>query len=286
LKKEIQILLVDDHQVVRDGLQRMLEQEKYFQVVGQSADGEDTLSKIDKLSPDIVMMDIKMPGVDGIELTRQVKREHPSSNIIMLTLYDQYLTQAIEAGARGYLLKDIKREELTQAIRQVHSGQLVIGDSIKSNLQLGYEEQLNRKEEEKEYPDDSVEEIQIILPPSVDTRQLTKFANRVENELHSRVLQMVGSRQEDTIMTVILNKTMALEDIIYILNSMPEIDTVEGESRADEVAPWPLKKSEAIPRLGDRVRITINVTLNKESSLVDEPGKEDYNPSSSLYISS
>ncbi|MBI2850746.1 MAG: response regulator transcription factor [Chloroflexi bacterium] len=132
MKKSIRILLVDDHQVVRDGLQHMLEQEEDFEVVGQGANSEETLSRIGELSPDVVLMDIKMAGMDGIELTKQVKRRYPLCNIIMLTLYDQYLTQAMEAGASGYLLKDIKRRELSQAIRQVYYGQLVTGESLKT----------------------------------------------------------------------------------------------------------------------------------------------------------
>ena len=132
MNNNIQILLVDDHQVVRDGLQHMLGQEEGMKVVGQGANGEEAISQIQKLSPNIVLMDIKMPGVDGIELARQVRQEYPSCNVIMLTLYDQYLTQAIEAGVKGYLLKDIEFKELAQAIRQVYNGQVVISEGTKS----------------------------------------------------------------------------------------------------------------------------------------------------------
>jgi len=126
----IRILLVDDHQVVREGLRHMLELEADMEIVGQSADGFEALSQVEMLSPNIVLMDIKMPGVDGIELTRQLKEKLPSSNVIMLTLYDEYLAQAIEAGAAGYLLKDIKREELIKAIRAVHQGRSPLNLSL------------------------------------------------------------------------------------------------------------------------------------------------------------
>ncbi len=118
----INILLVDDHQVVREGLRRMLEIEADLKVVGEAADARELFTQMELFSPSIVLMDIKMQGVDGIELTRQLKQKHPSCNVIMLTLYDEYLTQAIEAGAVGYLLKDIKREELVRAIRAVYQG--------------------------------------------------------------------------------------------------------------------------------------------------------------------
>ncbi len=126
----IRILLVDDHQVVREGLRRMLELEADLSVVGEAADAREVFTQVDLLSPDVILMDIKMPEVDGIELTRQLKEKHPSCNIVMLTLYNEYLTQAIEAGAVGYLLKDVRREELIRAIRTVHQGRSPINLSL------------------------------------------------------------------------------------------------------------------------------------------------------------
>jgi len=126
----IRILVVDDHQVVREGLRHMLELEADMEVVGEASDAKETLTQVESLSPEIILMDIKMPGVDGIELTRQLKEKLPSSNVIMLTLYDEYLAQAIEAGAAGYLLKDIKREELIKAIRAVHQGRSPLNLSL------------------------------------------------------------------------------------------------------------------------------------------------------------
>jgi len=126
----IRILVVDDHQVVREGLRHMLELEADIEVVGEAGDAKEALTQVEALFPEIVLMDIKMPGVDGIELTRQLKEKQPSCNIIMLTLYDEYLAEAIEAGAVGYLLKDIKREELVRAIRAVHQGRSPISLSL------------------------------------------------------------------------------------------------------------------------------------------------------------
>ncbi len=126
----IRILLVDDHQVVREGLRRMLELEEDMEVVSEAADAKEALAQVESLSPEVILMDIKMPGMDGIELTRQLKQKQPLCNILMLTLYDEYLTQAIEAGAVGYLLKDIKREELLRAIRAVHQGRSPLNLSL------------------------------------------------------------------------------------------------------------------------------------------------------------
>jgi DNA-binding NarL/FixJ family response regulator len=126
----INILLIDDHQVVREGIRRMLELEDDLKVVGEASTADEALPKVATLSPEIVLMDIKMGEVDGIELTRRVKKAAPDTNVIMLTLYDEYLTQAIEAGAVGYLLKDIKRDELVKAIRSVHQGMAPLALSL------------------------------------------------------------------------------------------------------------------------------------------------------------
>ncbi len=127
------IFLIDDHEVVRDGLQRMLELEEDIEVVGEAGDAQAALSGVELLSPEIVLMDIKMADTDGIQLTRQLKEKQPDLNIIMLTLYDEYLTQAIEAGAVGYLLKDLKRDDLIKAIRAVKEGRSPLDLSVTRN---------------------------------------------------------------------------------------------------------------------------------------------------------
>jgi len=121
-KESVRVLLVDDHQVVRDGLRHMLGLQDDIRVIGEAANVEEALQQAELHSPDVVLMDIKMPGADGIEAVRRLKEKRPDCHIIMLTLYEEYVTEAIEAGATGYLLKDIKREELVQAIRAVQQG--------------------------------------------------------------------------------------------------------------------------------------------------------------------
>jgi len=121
----IRVLLVDDHQVVREGLKRMLELEEDIRVVGEAANGEDGITQAEQLSPDIILMDIKMPA------TRQLKEKMPNVKIIMLTFYDsEYVPQAIEAGASGYILKDASREQLIQAIRDAYKGYSPLAPSL------------------------------------------------------------------------------------------------------------------------------------------------------------
>jgi CheY-like chemotaxis protein len=127
----IKVFLVDDHKVVIDGLRRMLENEDGITVVGEAYDGIEALNKLKSISPDIILTNIKMPEMDGLEFTRQVKLKYPSYKVIMQTLIDQYLNQALEAGASGYLLKDVKRDELVKAIMDVYQGQEVISPHLK-----------------------------------------------------------------------------------------------------------------------------------------------------------
>ena len=259
-EENIRVLLVDDHQVVRDGLQHMLAQEEDLEVIGQGADSDETFRQIEKLRPDVILMDIKMPGVDGIELTRQVKRKYPACNIIMLTLFDQYFNQAMEAGASGYLLKDIKSKELANAIRQVNNGQIVTSKSMS---------QKDRFLPEAEQVDDetirpnSLEELQMIIPPPVEANQLMRLSGRIEHSLNSRVLQVIGSWEEGTIMTIALDKISTLPDILEILKSIPEVQRVSEDLPISAISPKLLEKAQAVPRVNNRIRKTVFVTLDK-----------------------
>ena len=256
--KGIRILLVDDHEVVRSGLRDMLEQEDDFEIVGQCANSAETLSQIETLSPHVVLMDIKMPGMDGIQLTRLVKQKYSSCEIIMLTLYDEYLTQAIEAGAMGYLLKDINHEELADSIRQVHHGEMVISRNITPKIRMEYEEKHGGKEDGSA---DMLEELQLVVAPPVEANQLMRFANHVEEMLQSRVLQVVGSWQEGTIITTVFAKAMSLAYILKQLGEMSEIATIREQPIEGEFGPNLFKKISVLPRLKNRPQKTIFVTL-------------------------
>ncbi|UCD09857.1 MAG: response regulator transcription factor [Dehalococcoidales bacterium] len=259
-EENIRVLLVDDHQVVRDGLQHMLEQENGLEVIGQGADSEETFRQIDKLRPDVILMDIKMPGIDGIELTRQVKRKYPACNIIMLTLFDQYFNQAMEAGASGYLLKDIKSKELANAIRQVNNGQIVISQSMSQNDRfLPEAEQVN----DEAISTNSLEELQMIIPPPVEANQLMRLSGKIEHSLNSRVLQVIGSWEEGTIMTIALDTISTLPDILEILQSIPEVQRVSEEPPVSAISPKLLEKTQAVPKVNNRIRKTVFVTLDK-----------------------
>jgi DNA-binding NarL/FixJ family response regulator len=131
----IRVLIVDDHQVVREGLRRILELEEDIQIIGEAATGDEAIIKTVALSPDVVTMDLKMPGMDGIIATREIKQKAPDVDVLMLTLYSEdFIKEAISAGASGYLLKDSDCDQIVKAIRQVHNGLCPIAPSLTKEL--------------------------------------------------------------------------------------------------------------------------------------------------------
>lgn len=128
----ISIMIVDDHQVVREGLKMILELEGDFSVVDIATCGLEALEMVDQRKPDIVFMDIKMPGISGIEATRILCSKYPEIKIIMLTVYNDisYIARAIQAGAKGYVLKDVDRIELIEVVRKVYLGEEVLDPAL------------------------------------------------------------------------------------------------------------------------------------------------------------
>jgi DNA-binding NarL/FixJ family response regulator len=135
-KEPIRVLVVDDHALFRRGLEMVLQGEAGLELVGQASDGAEAVQIASEVVPDVVMMDIRMPKITGIEAARQMKEVAPSAKIIMLTISDEEadLFEAIRAGASGYLLKDIPLDELADSVRAVHGGQSLINPSMAGKL--------------------------------------------------------------------------------------------------------------------------------------------------------
>ncbi|SET80666.1 two component transcriptional regulator, LuxR family [Natronincola peptidivorans] len=134
--KKIKILLVDDHSLVRQGLKQIIELEKDIEVIGQAGDGEEAISKVQELNPDIVLLDINMPKLNGIHTLRRLKDMNNTIKIIMLTFHEdkEYLFETINLGANGYVLKDAESDSLIKAIRDVNNGNSYIHPSIATDL--------------------------------------------------------------------------------------------------------------------------------------------------------
>ena len=118
------VMIVDDHTLFRQGLRKVLENYKGIEVIGEASDGKDAVAKIDELQPDVVLMDIKMPRMEGFESTRLIRESYPDLVIIALTMYEDadYVVKMVHAGANGYMHKDISVDKLVDAIKHMHEG--------------------------------------------------------------------------------------------------------------------------------------------------------------------
>ncbi|MET1071959.1 MAG: response regulator transcription factor [Umezawaea sp.] len=132
----ISLLIVDDHPVVRDGLRGMFGTDPRFEVVGEAGDGAEAVSVAERLRPDVILMDLRMPGTDGVAAIRELAERGVPSRVLVLTTYDtdSHVLSAIEAGATGYLLKEAPRAELVRAVEAAARGQAVLSPSVATRL--------------------------------------------------------------------------------------------------------------------------------------------------------
>ena len=150
----VSVLIVDDHALFRRGLQMVLEGESDINVVGEASDGQEAVERAEHTSPDVVLMDVRMPKRSGIEATRAIKDMLPSTKILMLTISDEEadLYEAIKAGASGYLLKEISIDEVANAVRAVQQGQSLISPSMASKLLTEFAAMVKRRDERSQVP--------------------------------------------------------------------------------------------------------------------------------------
>lgn len=130
--KKIKVLVADDHTIMRDGIRALIHEEEDIEVIGEAEDGRQAVQYAHTLRPDVVLMDIAMPMMNGLEATRHIKRDHPEINVLVLTMYDhdEYVRKVLATGASGYVLKRAAASELVAAIRAVSRGEAVLSPSI------------------------------------------------------------------------------------------------------------------------------------------------------------
>ena len=211
----IRVLVVDDHALFRRGLEMVLEQEPDIDVVGEASDGAEALTKAVDSTPDIVLLDVRMPKRGGIDACTAIKDAVPSTKIIMLTISDEEadLYDAIKAGAMGYLLKEISIEEVASAIRAVHGGQSLISPSMASKLLNEFASMIKRGDERQQVPaprlTDREMEVLRLVAKGLNNRDIAKqlfisentVKNHIRNileklQLHSRMEAVVYAVRE------------------------------------------------------------------------------------------
>jgi len=159
----IQTLVADDHQLFRDGIKALLQATPDTEVVGEAASGEEAILQAAKLKPDVILMDLQMPGVNGIEATQRIVERDPSINILILTMFDddQSVFAAMRAGARGYVLKGVKHDEMLRAIRAVASGEAIFSPGIAQRM-MTFFANVRPADSSKAFPDLTIREREIL----------------------------------------------------------------------------------------------------------------------------
>ena len=150
----IKVLLVDDQHLIRQGLKALLELETDLEIVGEAENGKEAIQVISQLEPDVVMMDIRMPVMDGVAATKEIQQNFSNIKVLVLTTFDddEYVTKALQNGATGYLLKDTPSEEVAVAIRAVHKGYTQLGPGIAKKLLTQFPSEIKNHSNQTEPP--------------------------------------------------------------------------------------------------------------------------------------
>ncbi len=245
--RAVRILLVDDHELVRYGLGRMLEQEEDMQVVGGYATAEDIFPWLGELLPDIILMDIHVPGMNGIEATRHLKGSELSCNADVIILADtgDYRAEALEAGAADYLLRDATCAELTETIREVYWSKYPPGEG-------------------KDFTREAVELV-IPAPPQAEAAQLLRFLCQLEeilNDNYNSIMRVVGSWDEGATIALTLQPN-TLAGLLGKLANMPNIKTIKEEPLVKRTISNLANKFGVLLKLGTNPSRRIRITLRK-----------------------
>ena len=202
----INVFLADDHAIVRDGLRLILESQGDITVVGEASNGRQAVSEVKQTCPDIVIMDIAMPELNGIDATLQITETCPSTHIIILSVHDtsEYIFEALKAGAKGYILKESAGEELVKAIRWVKSGHHYLSQEISGTVVTDYIKQRGSSEQKSQFKNLSKREREI-LQLIVEGRSNAEVANtlfishKTVETYKSRIMQKLDIRDLPTL---------------------------------------------------------------------------------------
>jgi len=179
----IKVLIVDDHRVVREGLSAILKSKENIQVLGEAQDGQEAIEKARSLLPDVVLMDVSMPKMTGVEATRIIKREFPHIGIIALTMYEeqQYIFDLVRGGATGYLLKDSDSDQIVKAIQSVYRGDSLIHPAVASKILAEFSLMTQKKGKKSGWVEHDLTEREItVLRLVADGKTNKEIANNLD----------------------------------------------------------------------------------------------------------
>lgn len=217
--QKIKIALIDDHKLFREGVKRILSFETSFEVVAEAGDGKEVESLVETYKPNIVLMDINMPEINGIEATKQLLEKYPETKVIILSIHDDetYVSHALQSGAQGYLLKEIDTDSLLEAIRVVHDGGSYLHPKVTHNLVQEYRKLIENKNSKK-----SIYDIEHRKPLHLLTRR------------ECQVLQLLSEGQSNRKIaeTLVISEKTVKNHVSNILQKMEVDDRTQAVVKA------------------------------------------------------
>lgn len=192
MKKAIRVLLADDHNVLRQGMAQALDMQPDIIVIAQAENGNEAVELSQQHRPDVVLMDINMPQMDGVEATRQITAVSPESNIIILTMYrrDDYVFEAIKAGASGYLLKEVELNELLAGIRAVAAGEAIIDTAVAGRVLAAFRDKPDTEPDETPDLDERDLDILRLLAKGLTNQEIADQLHLAEKTIRNRLTQI------------------------------------------------------------------------------------------------
>lgn len=217
--KPIRIVIADDHTLVREGTRQILEDQPGLVVAGEAQDGEEAVAIVSRLQPDVVLMDIAMPKMNGIEATRLIKKESPATSVLILTAYDddQYIFALLDAGAAGYLLKNVRGEELAQAVRAVAEGESVLHPAIAAKVFKRYTRSDQAVDEEIEPLTDRESEVLAMAARGLSNKMIARELSLSDRTVQVHLSNIFGklsvASRTEAVITALKRGLLRLEEI-------------------------------------------------------------------------
>lgn len=212
---KIRVFLADDHLILREGIRLLLEKVPDIEMVGEAGEGGEAVAKVEQLVPDVVLMDITMPGLNGLEATRQIKQKNPQVKVLILTMHetDQYLSQMLRAGASGYVVKTTATSELISAVRAVHQGDVYLYPSIARMLVDDYLQRVKRGEEKTSYEGLTSREREILMYIAEDKKNkeiadLLGISVRTVQAHRTNLMDKLGAHDRTELVKYAISKGM------------------------------------------------------------------------------